>query len=89
MGLGLNITMIIFNFTEREMRVQTRRQAARPTSADLRQDRRLLRDSVISEPGPRTRDAGDWGILRMADSEGCGAHHAELVNCPANTQSVS
>ena len=57
------------------MRVQTRRQAARPTSADARQDRRLLRDSVISEPGPWTRDADGascrWRTMRDVGSPGC------------------
>ena len=58
------------------MRVQTRRQAARPTSADARQDRRLLRDSVISEPGPGTRDAGEgaswrWRTMRDVGLTGC------------------
>ena len=49
--------------------------------ADSRQDRRLQRDSVISEPGPGTRDAGDGNILVMADTEGCGAGQQILKLC--------
>lgn len=82
LGRGLNITMIIFNFTEREMRVrvQTRRQAARPTS-QTRDKTDVCKEIPWSrnpDPGPST-DAGDGNILVMADTERCVAHHHQAV----------
>ena len=85
LGLELNITMIIFNFTERDESPDTQ------TGGQANISRRETRQTSavrFRDLGTRTRDQGCWrgGILEMADNEGRGAHR---LYCPANTKSVS
>ena len=88
LGSGINITMIIFNFTERwesEPDTQTGGQAT-----ISRLETRQTSAVRFRDLGTRTRDQDqrcwDGNILEMADTEGCGASQAQ---CPANTESVS
>ena len=79
LGLGLNITMIIFNFTERDESPDTQTGGQANIS---RRETRQTSAARFRDLGTRTQDQGCWrcGILRMADNEGCVAHQAQLAS---------